>query len=44
MTLEVLNSIHLIHKAPLKEEGENKIIAFTLYCFLLLFAFAPGFT
>ena len=33
MALEVLNLIYLIYKAPLKEEGQNKIIAFTtVYC------------
>ena len=30
MTLEVL--IYLIHKAPLNEEGENKIAFMSVYC------------
>ena len=33
MTLKVLNLIYLIHKEALKEEGYNKMIAFTIvYC------------
>ena len=32
MTLEVLNLIYLIHKAPFKEEAQNKIAFTTAYC------------
>ena len=32
MTLEVLNMIYLIHKAPLKEEGLSEIAFTTVYC------------
>ena len=31
MTLEVLNLIYLIHKAPFQEEGWNKIVFTTVY-------------
>ena len=32
MTLEVLNLIYLIHRAPFKEDGLNKIAFTTVYC------------
>ena len=32
MTLEVLNLIYLIHRAPFKEECYNKIPFKTVYC------------
>ena len=32
MTLEVINLIYLIHKAPFKQEGWNKIAFTTVYC------------